>query len=150
MSRALQLALGIVAVVIGVGLGAVIAIIWRPCASAQMPLDPLTAPACADIASGPNTAWVGLLLWPVALAVAGIAVVRTISRGWGVTSWAIVIVLGLVTVLANPLPEYWLLNLNAQSWDEPPFTGALTALTLVLAGFVLIATREQRVRSPLT
>ncbi len=145
----MQLALGLVAVATGVGLAAIIAVTWRPCAGAQMPLDPLVAPACAEVASGGNTAWIGLLLWPLALVIAGFAVVRVISRGWGAVSWAIVILLVLVTVMANPLPEYWLLNLNAKSWDEPPFTGALTALTFLLAGAVLIATRDARVRAPI-
>lgn len=143
----MQLALGIVAAVTGVVLAAVIATVWRPCAGAQMPLDPLVAPECADVTSGGNTAWIGLLLWPVALIVAGFAAVRVIARSGGAVSWAIVILLALVTVMANPLPEYWLLNLNAKSWDEPPFTGALTALTFVLAGAVLIGTRDARVRS---
>lgn len=144
MSRAIPLALGIVAILTGAGLTAVIAVVWSPCAGAQMPLDPLVAPDCAAVATGPNTAWIGLLLWPVALAAAGFAIVRAISRGWGTISWAVVIVLGVVAMLANPLPEYWLLNLNAKSWDEPPFTGSLTAATFVLAGAVLIATRETR------
>ena len=46
--------------------------------------------------------------------------------------------------LANPLPEYWLLNSVAQSWDEPPYTGSLTAATLVLAGGVMLLTAEPR------
>lgn len=150
MSRALQLALGIVAVVIGVGLGAIIAMIWRSCLGVQMPLDPVVAPACAAVSTGSNTAWVGLLLWPVALAVTGFAIVRTISHGGGAVSWVIVIVLAAVALLANPLPEYWLLNLTAKSWDDPPFTGALTAVSFVLGGGVLLLTRAQRVRGEVT
>ncbi|MCH1884320.1 hypothetical protein [Agrococcus sp. ARC_14] len=147
MSRPLQLALGIAAVVIGLGLSALIALIWLPCVGAQMPLDPLVASECAAVSSGSNTGWIGLLLWPVALAVAGFAAVRILSRGSGVISYAIVILLAVVTFLANPLPEYWLLNLSAQSWDEPPGTGALTATTFVLAGVVLLATSAREVRS---
>jgi len=142
VSRALQLALGIVAVLLGIGLGVAIALIWRPCAG-----EPL--PACTALVSGTNTGWIGLLLWPVALAAAGFAVVRVIARGSGVLAWATAILLGLVTMLANPLPEYWLLNLAAKSWDEPPYTGALTALTFVLAGVMLLVTREQRVPAAL-
>lgn len=149
MSRALQLALGIVAVLLGIGLGVAIALIWRPCAGEPLPLEPTSAPACTALVSGTNTGWIGLLLWPVALAAAGFAVVRMIARGSGVLAWATAILLGLVTMLANPLPEYWLLNLAAKSWDEPPYTGALTALTFVLAGVMLLVTREQRVPAAL-
>lgn len=148
MSRALQLAIGFVAVVIGAGLSAVIVAVWHPCAGAQLPLDPLVAPECAAVVSGTNTSWVGLLLWPIALAVAGFAMVRAISRGGGLLSWAVVIVLGSLIVMANPLPEFWLLNLRARSWDEPPFTGAFTAVTFMLGGGVLLATREPRVTAP--
>lgn len=142
MFRALQLAVGIVAVVIGVGLAAVVAAVWQPCIGAPLPLDPLASPACVAAAAGGGTAWIGLLLWPIALAVAGFAAVRAIAHARGAVTAATVVALLLVTLIANPLLEYWLLNLRAQSLDDPPGTGALTALTFVLAGIVLMTTRE--------
>lgn len=146
MPRALQLALGIVAVVVGLSLGAIIMTVWRPCAAAVMPLDPITSPACAHVASGPNTAWIGLLLWPVALAAAGLAAIRAISRGWGAVTAAVVVVLALAALAANPMVEYVLLNQVPQSWDEPPGTGSLTAALFVLAGLVIATTLVPRPR----
>lgn len=143
----MQLTTGVIAVVVGLVLGAIIAVVWRPCLGAELPIDPLTTPrACVEVTSGANTAWVGLLLWPVALAVAGIAALRTIARATGPMAWVVVIVLVAVVLLANPLAEYALLNSWAQSWDEPPGTGALTAGAFVLSGGVLVATRMQRAR----
>lgn len=139
--------LGVAAVLVGVGLGALIVAVWWPCAGVQPPIDHLSTPRpCVEVTSGTNTAWIGLLLWPLGLALAGFAAVRAVARYGGAIAWAVAIVLALVVVLANPLAEYWLLNLRAQSWDEPPGTGALTALTFVLAGIVLLTTRERRMR----
>jgi hypothetical protein len=146
--RALQLAVGIVAVMIGVVLGVIVAAVWVPCVGAPMPLDPLASPDCVAAAAGGGTAWIGLLLWPIALAVAGFAAVRAIAHGRGPVSTMTVVLLLLVTLVANPLLEYWLLNLRAQSLDDPPGTGVLTALTFVLAGIVLMTTREARTGAP--
>lgn len=119
-------------------LAVLIALVWRPCVGVPLPLEHFLSPECAAVTSGGNTSWVGLLLWPVALAAAGLAAVRVIARGWGVIGVVLVLLLDALALLANPLPEYWLLNLSAQSWDEPPYTGALTAATLGVAGLLLL------------
>ena len=99
MFRALQLAVGIVAVMIGVVLGVIVAAVWVPCVGAPMPLDPLASPDCVAAAAGGGTAWIGLLLWPIALAVAGFAAVRAIAHGRGPVSTVTVVLLLLVTAM---------------------------------------------------
>ncbi|MGY3128155.1 hypothetical protein ACVWW9_001654 [Agrococcus sp. UYP33] len=146
MPRALVLAAGAAAIVLSIALGAIIVVVWQPCADAAMPLQPGLSPSCAAVTSGPNTGWIGLL-WPLALAAAGLAAYRLLARGSGVARSVIVVLLAACAIAANPIVEYTLLNAVPQSWDEPPGTGALTALLFALAGLVLATTAGRRRRA---
>lgn len=140
------MALGVAGALLGLALGAVIEVVWQPCLGVAPPIDPLTTPrSCVEVTSGGNTAWISMLMWPLALGLCGFAIARLLRRG-GSSALVIAIALGLLVLLANPLSEYALLNAWAQSWDEPPGTGALTAASLVCGGIVLLGS-EWRTRA---
>ncbi|WP_026374368.1 hypothetical protein [Agrococcus lahaulensis] len=54
-------------------------------------------------------------------------------------------VLVLLAVAANPAVEATLLGLRAASAGEPPWTGSLTALVLLLAGLLISSTVPRHV-----
>ncbi|QUW19821.1 hypothetical protein [Agrococcus sp. Marseille-Q4369] len=144
MDRAIPFVVSTVAIVSGLALAAIVLLAWQPCAGVGLPATGESAPACAAIGDAGPTGWIGGL-WPFALIVALYAAFRAVATHWTAGTIAAVPVLVLLTIAANPAVESTLLGLRATSTGEPPWTGSLTALVLLLAGLLLSSTVPRHV-----
>ena len=144
MDRALPFIIGTVATVSGLALAVMVFLAWQPCAGVGLPVTGETAPACAAIAHAAPTGWVGAL-WPFALIATLYAAFRAVATHWTAGTIAAVPVLVLLAIAANPAVESTLLGLRATTAGEPPWTGSLTALVLLLAGLLISSTVPRRV-----
>jgi hypothetical protein len=140
MNRAVPLSLSTVTIVAGLALAAVVALVWLPCAAVADGPGPCTAVASSD-----HTGWIGAL-WPVGVAIAVYAGYRALAHSWSAMSIAVVPVLALMVIAANPVVEHTLLTIRSGSWEQPPWTGGMTAALFLLAGVVLASTVPPRVR----
>lgn len=144
MDRALPFVVSTVAIVTGLALAAIVFLTWQPCAGVGLPATGETAAACAAVAETGATGWIGSL-WPLALIVALYAAFRAIATHWTAGTIAAVPVLVLLAIAANPAVESTLLGLRAATSGEPPWTGSLTALVLLLAGLLISSTVPRHV-----
>lgn len=139
MDRAIPFVTSTVAIVSGLALAGIVFLTWQPCAGLGLPATGEPAAACAAISDAGPTGWIGSL-WPLALVVALYAAFRAVATHWTAGTIAAVPVLVLLAVAANPAVEATLLGLRAASAGEPPWTGSLTALVLLLAGLLISST----------